>query len=78
LNYRPVHLSEAVKHCKKYSTEDINIFMESEIAFDLNSEVKRVYSGEEIKGKDLLQRCCKSMPHYIEEGEFRILDGGQG
>lgn len=73
LNYRPVHLSEAVKHCKKYSVSDINVFQQSEVAFDLNTEIKRVYDSGELKGRDLLGGCYKSMPHYIENGGLESL-----
>lgn len=68
LNVRPVHLAEAIKHDKKYTKEDINVFKESEVAFDLNTELKRVYDSWDITGYDLLNKNFKSMPHFVEEG----------
>jgi len=70
LNYRPVHMREAVKHNQKYTIEEINVFKESEIAFDLNTEIKRVYDYDTITGFDLLNTNYKSMPHYLTEGKI--------
>lgn len=66
-NERPVHLKEAIKHHKKYTKEDINIWQEANIAFDLNTDVKRIFTETDITGQELLSMNIQSQPHFIGE-----------
>lgn len=59
---RPIHLREAIRHCKKYTKEDINRFMSLEMSFDLNTEIKRVFERSDLIGRDLLEGSVKSQP----------------
>ena len=63
---RPVHLREAIKHCKKYTKADINRFMNLELTFDLNTEIKRIFERTDLTGKDLLESSVKSQPWNAE------------
>jgi len=62
---RPIHSREAIIHNKKYKTEDINIFKETEIKFDLNTEIKRHYKNKNITGKEILEQNITSTPYKI-------------
>ncbi len=65
LNNRPWHLIECIKHNKVHTVEDINVFTESEIAFDLNTDVKRIFDVQDICGRDLLDTRISSKPHLF-------------
>ena len=67
LNHRPVHLSEAIKHHKVHTKEDINVFSDHTIAFDLNTDVKRIFSMSDITGGELLNNNITSMPLYLDD-----------
>lgn len=70
LNKRPWHMSECIRQCNTHSKEDINVFEASEVAFDLNTEVKRVFEVQDITGKELLNMNIKSKPHLIMSEEI--------
>jgi len=65
LNKRPYHMSECIRHTKTKTVDMINVFAENEIAFDLNSDVKRVFDMVDITGSDLLKNRITSKPHLI-------------
>lgn len=61
LLHRPVHLKEAIKHHKRFTKEDINLFMDLEYIVDLNSEIKRRYTRKDITGDDILHKRFNSI-----------------
>jgi hypothetical protein len=65
LNNRPIHMREAVRHTKKLSMKDINLFTEHELAFDLNTEIKRIFDVTDITGGNLLDSNIKSRPYMF-------------
>lgn len=74
---RPIHMREALKHNKKYTKDDINRFMNLELSFDLNTEVKRVFERRGLTGRDLLETNVKSIP-WSAETLLRHIRGGEG
>ena len=70
LQNRPVHASESVHFNKRFTKDDINIFKDFEVAFDLNTEIKRVYDHPKLTGKTLLKNNYKSMPHFVDQGKL--------
>ena len=68
LNVRPVHMREAIVHHKDLCKEDINIFQEHTLAFDLNTDVKRIWETRDICGRELLETRITSMPWKFPVG----------
>lgn len=62
LNHRPYHMRECIVHNKAHTKEDINIFTDSEMAFDLNTDVKRIFDVQDITGRELLEGRISSKP----------------
>ena len=82
LNHRPVHMREAIVHCKTRTKDDINIFEDHKMAFDLNSDRKRIFSLNNITGKELLEARITSRPWMFPlrahaEVEKGIVEGGE-
>ena len=62
LNHRPYHMRECMIHNKMRTKEDINVFTDSELAFDLNTDVKRIFDVQDITGYELMNMRIKSKP----------------
>lgn len=70
LNQRPLHMRECIVHHKAHTKEDINIFVKSELAFDLNTDVKRIFEKTDITGRQLLEGKIASNPWMWKAGEM--------
>ena len=73
LNHRPVHMREAIVHHRAHTKNDINIFREHEIAFDLNTDRKRIFSVTDITGEDLLSTRITSRPWMFPLAERALI-----
>lgn len=71
---RPVNLGEAVRHHKKWSVEDINVWHTFHKSIDVNRDLKRVWHGKFKDGGELYEKHIDSSPisiELVEEAERR-------
>lgn len=66
LSYRPMHLKESVRKAT-LTVKDINVFMPIVYDIDLNTDFKRVWDSDWLKGGDIFKKRVKSKPLYMEK-----------
>lgn len=66
---RPVNLGEAVKHYKKWSKEDINVWNTFHKSLDINKDKKRLWDGVFKDGGELYEKHIESKPLDVKLAE---------
>ncbi len=58
----PLSFKKVIQCCKKYSIEDINLFIPEKYNIDLNSDKKRTWERYDLTGNDILNNSYTSKP----------------
>lgn len=64
---RPIHLMESLLHCKKYTVDDVNVWMPDVRTLDINRDIKRLWNGEFNNGGELWERTINSNPLIVND-----------
>ena len=64
---RPLHLIESLLHSRKYTIDDVNIWMPEKRTLDINRDIKRVWDSDFTNGGELWEKTIDSHPLYVND-----------
>jgi len=64
---RPLHLIESLLHSKKYSIDNVNVWMPEQRTLDINRDQKRIWDAEFNNGGELWTKSINSHPLYVND-----------
>jgi len=69
---RPLHLIESLLHSKKYTIDDVNIWMPEKRTLDINKDIKRIWDREFLNGGQLWEKTIDSHPLYVNDPQASL------